>query len=119
APTHPHVVAVTVRGAQGHARPAELTLPDGYDDYPRLAGTPIQALAHAYSAIRDDLVLGTAVAPDFVHAVTRHRLLDAIERSAVTGRRVTVDPASVRAAVQPSVGDRRHRRSRPVGGSTC
>ncbi|OZM75357.1 Gfo/Idh/MocA family protein, partial [Pseudonocardia sp. MH-G8] len=35
APTHPHVVAVTVRGAQGHARPAELTLPDGYDDYPR------------------------------------------------------------------------------------
>jgi predicted dehydrogenase len=91
APTHPHVVAVTVRGAQGRARPAELTLPDGYDDYPRLAGTPVQALAHAYSAIRDDLVHGTAVAPDFAHAVKRHRLLDAIERSAATGQRMSIE----------------------------
>jgi len=86
---HPHLSPVTVRGARGRARLAELTLPDGYDDYPRLVRTPIHTLAHAYAAIRDDLVHGTAVAPDFAHAVKRHQLLDAITRSAATGRRAT------------------------------
>ncbi|WP_432990254.1 Gfo/Idh/MocA family protein [Dactylosporangium sp. CA-233914] len=85
---HPHINPITVRGARGRARPAELTLPDGYDGHPRLAGTPIHTLAHAYTAIRDDLVHGTATAPDFAHAVTRHRLLDAIARSAADGHRV-------------------------------
>jgi predicted dehydrogenase len=42
-------------------------------------------LAHAYAAIRDDLNRGTAVVPDFAHAVKRHRLLDAIVRAATTG----------------------------------
>lgn len=87
APTHPNIAPVTVRGARGSTRPAELALPDGYDQFPHLTGEPIHALAHAYAAIRDDLVHGTAVAPDFAHAVKRHRLLDAIERSAATGRR--------------------------------
>ncbi|GAB7037311.1 MULTISPECIES: Gfo/Idh/MocA family protein [Catenuloplanes] len=88
APNHPHLSPVTVRGARGHARPAVLTLPDGYDAYPHLAGTPIHTLTHAYAAIRDDLRMGTATAPDFAHAVTRHRLLDAIVRSAADGRRI-------------------------------
>jgi predicted dehydrogenase len=89
APTHPNLAPLTVRGARGPGRPAELALPDGYDVFPQLAGEPIHALAHAYAAIRDDLVHGTAVAPDFSHAVKRHRLLDAIARSAATGRRVS------------------------------
>jgi predicted dehydrogenase len=91
APTHPHIAPVRVRGAHGGARLAELTLPDGCDDYPHLAGTPIHSLAHAYAAIRDDLIHGTAVAPDFAHGVKRHRLLDAINRSATTGQRVTTE----------------------------
>ena len=45
----------------------------------------------SYAAIRDDLAHGTAVAPGFGHAVKRHRLLDAITRSAATGRRVRVN----------------------------
>ena len=69
-------------------------MPDTYDAFPDLAGELIHALAHAYAAIRDDLVHGTAVAPDFAHAVKRHRLLDAIARSAATGQRVTTDPAA-------------------------
>lgn len=79
-----------MRGAQGRGRLAELTLPSGYDAYPALAGTHIHTLAHAYAAIRDDLVHGTSLAPDFTHAVRRHRLLDAIGRSAATGQRITI-----------------------------
>ncbi|WP_413756164.1 Gfo/Idh/MocA family protein [Streptomyces sp. MMBL 11-3] len=86
----PHLGPVTVRGTRGGGRPTEITPPGGYDDYPALAGTLIHTLAHAYAAIRDDLVHGTAVAPDFTHAVRRHRLLDAIARSAATGRRTTL-----------------------------
>ncbi|MER6441902.1 Gfo/Idh/MocA family oxidoreductase [Streptomyces sp. NPDC001185] len=91
APMHPHITQVTVRGIRGRGRPVELTMPDSYDKYPHLSGTAIHNLAHAYSAIRDDLLHGTTNAPDFSHGVKRHRLLDAITRSAATGRRVTVD----------------------------
>jgi predicted dehydrogenase len=83
AASHPHLVPVTVRAGD-----AELTLPDGYDAFPHLAGTPAHSIAHAYAAIRDDLSQGTTSAPDFAHAVQRHRLLDAIQRSAATGQRV-------------------------------
>jgi predicted dehydrogenase len=89
---YPHLGPVVVRGARGHARLAELTPPEEYDDYPDLAGTPIHTLAHAYAAIRNDLVDGTTTAPDLAHAVKRHRLLDAIGRSAAEGRRVRLAP---------------------------
>ncbi len=87
---YPHLGPVTVRGSRGRARLSELTLPDDYDDYPQLAGTPMHTLAHAYAAIRNDLAHGTATAPDFTHALKRHRLLDAIARSAAEGRRVSL-----------------------------
>ncbi|WP_432838234.1 Gfo/Idh/MocA family protein [Dactylosporangium sp. CA-092794] len=87
---YPHLGPVTVRGSRGRDRLSELTQPDGYDDYPHLAGTPIHTLVHAYAAIRRDLNQGTTTAPDFTHAVKRHRLLDAIGRSAAEGRRVSL-----------------------------
>ncbi|AGZ40968.1 Gfo/Idh/MocA family oxidoreductase [Actinoplanes friuliensis] len=86
----PHLGPVTVHGTRGGGRPEKMTLPAGYDTFPGLSGTVIHTLAHAYAAIRDDLVHDTAVAPDFTHAVQRHRLLDAIVRSAATGRRTAV-----------------------------
>ena len=88
APDHPHVTPVTVRGARGGDRLTELALPEGYDRFPRLARSPIHTLAHAYAGIRDQLLGGAAVVPDFDDAVRRHRLLDAIRRSAASGRRV-------------------------------
>jgi predicted dehydrogenase len=86
----PHVGPVAVRGARGRNPLAELTPPSGYDLYPGLSGTVSHSLAHAYATIRDDLLHGTTVAPDFHHAVERHRLLDAIVRSAASGQRVTL-----------------------------
>ena len=87
---YPHLGPVTVRGARGRAPLSRLTPPDGHDDFPHLAGTPFHNLAHTYAAIRNDLIDGTTTAPDFAHAVRRHRLLDAIVRSAAEGRRVPV-----------------------------
>jgi len=86
---HPHITPVRVRGSRGHAPLAELQPAGRYDLFPHLQGTAIHTVAHSYAAIRDDLRHGTAVAPDFAHAVVRHRLLDAVARSAATGRRVT------------------------------
>ncbi|GAB2626819.1 hypothetical protein Aab01nite_79730 [Paractinoplanes abujensis] len=83
----PHIGPVVVRGVRGRGRLAELALPPAYDKHPHLSGTLVHTLAHAYTAIRDDLLDGTAGAPDFGHAVARHRLLDAIVRSAATGQR--------------------------------
>ena len=88
APDHPHIAPVTLRGARGAEPLAELAMPDRYDDAPHLAGTPAHAVRHAYAALRDDLRDGTRHVPDVAHAVRRHELLDAIQRSAASGRRV-------------------------------
>ncbi|MFD0485946.1 hypothetical protein ACFQ0O_01440 [Saccharopolyspora spinosporotrichia] len=40
------------------------------------------AVAHAYVQIRADLESGTTTAPDFAHAVHRHRELERIRRAA-------------------------------------
>jgi predicted dehydrogenase len=101
APFEPHIAPVAVRGARGRGRPVALRLPDGYDDHREAAGTAVHSLMHAYAAVRDDLLHGTARAPGFAHAVRRHRLLDAVERSAATGRRVSVPDGSV---VDPPAG---------------
>jgi predicted dehydrogenase len=92
APSHPNVNPVTLRGARGAGPLQPLSLPDGHDAFPALAEDRIHALAHAYAALREDLRRGTHVVPDFAHAVTRHRLLDAITRAAATGQRVEVGP---------------------------
>ncbi|MDA0815838.1 MAG: Gfo/Idh/MocA family oxidoreductase [Chloroflexi bacterium] len=78
-------------GAQGREAAAELPVPDEYTLVPE--GTPPgppRNVAQAYARLADAWsATGTAEA-DFDLAVTRHRLLDAIERSAAEGRSVTV-----------------------------
>ncbi|MFD7663711.1 Gfo/Idh/MocA family protein [Streptomyces sp. NPDC059788] len=77
---------VTVHGARGaDTALAELPVPAAYATLPALAGRTTEdayTVAHAYEQIRADLVAGTHHAPDFAHAVRRHRLLDRIERAA-------------------------------------
>lgn len=81
---------LSIRGARGSDELAELPVPEKLDAHPELAGTPAHAVAHAYDRIRDDLTAGTRTAPDFAHALTRHRLLDAVERAAADGTRQRV-----------------------------
>lgn len=90
ATNHPHIVPTTVRGARGSQRMSPLPVPEGYDSFPGLSQSPIHTLAHAYAGVREELLGGARTLPNFAHAVTRHRLLDAISDSAATGRRVAL-----------------------------
>jgi predicted dehydrogenase len=90
ASNHPHVVPVTVYGARRGRRFEQLALPDGYDSFPELASTPIHSLAHAYANIRRSFVGEQQPVPDFAAAVQRHRVMDAVMRSAATGRRIAL-----------------------------
>jgi predicted dehydrogenase len=47
-------------------------------------------LADAYARFARDYRDGTLLCPSFDDAVTRHRLLDAIETAAATGQRQTL-----------------------------
>ena len=47
-------------------------------------------VAQAYSRFARDYREGTDLCPTFEDAVTRHRMLNAIETAAATGRRQTV-----------------------------
>lgn len=77
-------------GARGGSELIPVPLPPSYDVLPELAGSTARAVGHAYWQVQRDLREGTAVVPDFAHAVRRHQLLDAIERAATTGNRQAV-----------------------------
>jgi predicted dehydrogenase len=81
---------VRLTGARGGSELIPVPLPPSYDVLPELAGSTARAVGHAYWQVQRDLREGTAVVPDFAHAVRRHQLLGAIERSATTGNRQAV-----------------------------
>ena len=70
---------------------AEVTVPDRYVLVPE--GTPAGSprnVAQAYARFADAAGASEAAPPNFDLAVTRHRLIDAIERATSTGRSVTL-----------------------------
>jgi len=80
-----------ILGARGKDSPVEMPPPDKYRLAPE--GTPPgppRNVAQAYVRYADSLPAGEAVAPDFDDAVTRHRLIDAIERSSAEGRAISL-----------------------------
>jgi predicted dehydrogenase len=78
-------------GARGRGTAEELTVPDEYTVVPE--GTPTggaRNVAQAYVGIADALDGAASSVPSFDDAVTRHRLIAAIERAAAEGRSVPV-----------------------------
>jgi predicted dehydrogenase len=78
-------------GARGKDAAVEMPPPDKYKLAPE--GTPgglPRNVAQAYARYADALPTGKHAAPDFEDAVTRHRLIDAIERSAEEGRAISL-----------------------------
>ena len=76
-------------GGRGKESPAPLPVPDKFQLVPE--GTPRgQAfnVAQAYARFSDALEQRSPFDPDFELAVTRHKLIDAFERSAAEGRSV-------------------------------
>jgi predicted dehydrogenase len=80
---------LTVRGAQGAAEGlAELPVPAKYRWVPAgLPGDSRYNVAQLYARLGECIREGKPVSPGFAAAVTRHRLLDMIERSSQTGRK--------------------------------
>jgi predicted dehydrogenase len=84
----PQIFDLTVRGGNGGQTSLEiLPVPQQYRLSP-LQG-PALNVAQAYAHFARDYREGTHLSPTFDDAVTRHRMLDAIETAAATGRRQT------------------------------
>lgn len=78
------------RGADSAVKPIEV--PASYvNDIPaELRGSVGANVARLYAQLARDLTEGTHTVPDFKHALKRHRLIDAVERAALTGATQTV-----------------------------
>jgi len=83
------IFELTVRGGKGAQPSLEvLPVPPQYRFSP-LHG-PATNVAQAYARFARDYRDGTHLCPTFDDAVTRHRMLDAIEKAAATGQRQTL-----------------------------
>src|SRR5438105_7129554 len=81
------IFQLTVRGGNGTRSSLEiLTVPETYRWAPAQPG-PGTNVAQAYARFARDYREGTHLCPTFDDAVTRHRMLNAIEMSAATGQR--------------------------------
>jgi predicted dehydrogenase len=77
-----------VRGGNGDQSSLEpLPVPARYRWAPPQAPGPSTNVAQAYAHFARDYREGTHLCPTFEDAVTRHRMLDAIEKAAATGKR--------------------------------
>ena len=89
----PEIFPLTVVGARGRSELAELTVPEELTQkWPTLGsleGTPAYNVGRAYAAFAADIENGTHTVPVFADAVRRHEVIAAIERSALSGERVT------------------------------
>src|SRR5437016_5167770 len=85
------IFAMDVRGGRGAQSSLEiLPVPEQYRWSPPQGAGPSTNVAQAYAHFAHDYREGTHLCPTFNDAVTRHRMLDAIERAAATGQRQTL-----------------------------
>jgi predicted dehydrogenase len=83
------IFEMTVRGGKGAQSSLEvLPVPEQYRWSPPQG--PSTNVAQAYARFARDYREGTHLCPTFDDAVTRHRMLDAIETAAATGQRQTL-----------------------------
>jgi predicted dehydrogenase len=80
-----------VRGGKGDQSSLELLpVPEQYRWAPPQVPGPSTNVAQAYALFARDYREGTHLCPTFENAVTRHRMLNAIETAAATGQRQTL-----------------------------
>lgn len=87
---HMQMLDLAVSGGRGDDQGVvPLALPDGLRTAPAGLEGPALNVAQAWQCFAEDIRTGTRTCPDFDHAVQRHRMVDAIERSAAAGTRET------------------------------
>jgi predicted dehydrogenase len=85
------IFELTVRGGNGAQSSLEvLPVPERYRWSPALVGPSVN-VTEAWARFARDYRDGTHFCPTFDDALTRHRMLDAIETAAATGQRQTLD----------------------------
>jgi predicted dehydrogenase len=85
------IFELDLRGGRGAQSSLEsLPVPEQYRWSPPQGPGPSTNVAQAYARFARDYREGTHLCPTFEDAVTRHRMLDAIETAAVTGQRQTL-----------------------------
>jgi predicted dehydrogenase len=85
------IFEMTVRGGRSEQISLEtLPVPEQYHWAPPQVPGPSTNVAQAYAHFARDYREGTHLCPTFDDAVTRHRMLDAIETAAATGQRQTL-----------------------------
>src|SRR2546427_2384781 len=85
------IFEMTVRGGKGAQSSLEvLPVPEKYWWSPPQGPGPSTNVAQAYARFARDYREGTHFCPTFDDAVTRHRMLNAIETAAATGQRQTL-----------------------------
>ncbi len=88
---HMQMLDLAVSGGRGEEQVvAPLALPEGLRTAPAGIDGPALNVAQAWQCFAEDIRTGARTCPDFDHAVQRHRMIDAIERSAASGSRETV-----------------------------
>jgi predicted dehydrogenase len=89
---YPEIFPLTLAGAQGKDDLTELAVPAAFTQkWPSLtalAGAPADNVGRAYAALAAEIENDTHTVPDFTHALRRHELIAAVERSVATGERV-------------------------------
>jgi predicted dehydrogenase len=87
----PQIFEMDVRGGKGAKSSLEnLPVPEQYRWSPPQRLGPSTNVAQAYARFARDYREGTHLCPTFEDALTRHRMLDAIETAAATGHRQTL-----------------------------
>jgi predicted dehydrogenase len=85
------IFEMDVRGGKGSQSSLEtLPVPEQYRWSPPQVPGPSTNVAQAYARLARDYRDGTHLCPTFADAVTRHRMLNAIETAAATGQRQTL-----------------------------
>ncbi len=88
---HAQIFDMTVYGGKGAESSLEvLPVPEQYRWSPPQGPGPSTNVAQAYARFARDYREGTHFCPTFDDAVTRHRMLNAIETAAATGQRQTL-----------------------------
>nr|WSY56812.1 Gfo/Idh/MocA family oxidoreductase [Streptomyces sp. NBC_00886] len=88
---HMQIFDLTVRGGRGAQSSFEvLPVPERYRWSPPQGPGPSTNVAQSYARFARDYREGTHLCPTFEDAVTRHRMLKAIETAAATGQRQTL-----------------------------
>jgi predicted dehydrogenase len=92
----PQIFELELRGGRGaQSSPETLAVPEEYRWSPQQVPGPSTNVAQAYARFARDYREGTHFCPTFEDAVTRHRMLNAIETAAATGQRQTLGSAEL------------------------